>query len=422
MALFHLQAKIHGRKDSGGTKTIHGVVAYRHCIKFGDHNYSNKKDYADGFVLMPKPDFATLLNSPVFQSFSPEQKQAAIEQLTSQFNELNQHDLAKLAWTEIDKLEKRKDSQLCREFIISLQNELSLEDGKAALKELLQERFKGLFVDVSIHGNEGNPHAHVLIAQRPVELTLNPTLDGFQFKFGKKIRPLEQNLDPVEELNQIRADWARICNAQFKEKGLDLSISHETLKKQRENALNCSDFALAAQLDREPLKHIKTAQILRELEKQGEICKGSDKATSFYNRMVVKAWLSLRSENNNKLKKRLLEEYNNAKQRIKNAVSVATTIFERVATEADELVQSVYHSIGRKQQNGYAEHSARDHQQTTRTVERAASNRATDELDFSDIPEHNATNTNQKTELMEITRAIDQKSKYAWVPKLVPKT
>ncbi len=64
-----------------------------------------------------------------------------------------------------------------------------------------------------------NPHAHVLLTDRPVDS------NGF---CSKKNR----NWNTVEQLNKWRAAWAETQNRAFKEKGLEMRVSHESLEVQ----------------------------------------------------------------------------------------------------------------------------------------------------------------------------------------------
>jgi len=133
-------------------------------------------------------------------------------------------------WNAVEASEKRKDARLAREIELALQKEFELSEQKALLREFIKENFtdKGMIADFSIHNNEGNPHAHVMLTTRKV------SPDGF----GKK----NPDWDKRENLLIWRENWAEINNRKFEEKGLDERIDHRTLKAQG--------------IDREPTIHL----------------------------------------------------------------------------------------------------------------------------------------------------------------------
>jgi len=77
-------------------------------------------------------------------------------------------------WNEVERSEKRKDSQLSKEFIIALPHELSKENQKDIVQEIskyLTEQ--GMYADWAIHGapkhgDKRNIHAHILTTMRGV--------------------------------------------------------------------------------------------------------------------------------------------------------------------------------------------------------------------------------------------------------------
>lgn len=66
---------------------------------------------------------------------------------------------------------------------------------------------------------KNNPHAHVLLTDRPVDS------NGF---CPKKNRDWNR----VEQLRRWRAAWAEAQNRAFQEKGLEVRVSHESLEVQ----------------------------------------------------------------------------------------------------------------------------------------------------------------------------------------------
>lgn len=271
MALFHLESKIHSKKpgsDGKPSKSVSAIVAYRHCFQMGDYDYSKKAGLITSFVLAP-------------ESLDPSVK-SALENADP-----------RIIWDAVDKVEKRKDAQLCQELIISLQHELSLEENIKNLKVLINENFtkKGFIVDVCVHnskenGNEkDNLHAHVIFSQRAIKnVSLIPDLTpemikaGFDpenipmkvafIEFGNKVRDQQFYAAgaKVDQISDLREQWANLCNNSFKLANVDAEISAKSLVEQRKIALEKGDFQLAAELDREPAR-----QIYHSTEKEEEL-------------------------------------------------------------------------------------------------------------------------------------------------------
>lgn len=263
MALFHLEAKILGKTGkNGGQKNIEAIVAYRHCAKIDEFDYTKKsKQLVDSFMIFPNNFNEVLTNSAQIWANSELNQKGPkhnLEQAMAEFQKFTYVDF----WKSAGKAEKRKDAQYCEELIISLQHELTLEENKANLKKLLEDNYtsKGKAADVCIHNSGNNLHAHVLITQRPIEgLTFdfqNP--NGIGFIFGKKIR--DQKFGgagfKVDEITPIREQWANLCNASFRKRDLTHEISHLSLVKQKEVHILRGDYQTALELDREPSRTI----------------------------------------------------------------------------------------------------------------------------------------------------------------------
>lgn len=284
MALFHLTSKIHGKvAKSGGEKSIAAVVAYRHCFKFDDFDYTKKSGLVDSFLMFPQNIIAQTLQGKGMEIFPDEVK----AELKAKFEAGNVRNL----WKAIEAKEKRKDAQLCQEIEVSLQHELSLEENIQNLKTLINNHFikKGLAADVCIHNSKSgdNLHAHILITQRPlesIELDLN-TMEPI-YKFGNKLRDQEffKAGAKVDQITPVREEWANLCNISFEKAGIAERISHKTLEAQREEALEAGDFLKAAELDREPVKHIhRSESFLAQHEREAE----AEKA-EYYNQQQAK--------------------------------------------------------------------------------------------------------------------------------------
>lgn len=138
------------------------------------------------------------------------------------------HDLDTLL-AEIDRAEKRYDARTGRAVRLTLPNdkEISNEDRINLTRQYVKEAFisQGMCAVIAIHEGrnedpaKNNPHAHVLITDRPVDE------NGF---CARKNRVWNTKAF----LNKCRALWAEIQNELFREKGMEIRLSHESLKVQ----------------------------------------------------------------------------------------------------------------------------------------------------------------------------------------------
>lgn len=143
MAIYHASAKIISR--SGG-KSILASAAYRAGDKLTDERLGKSFDYTkkqgvDSTIILA-PD-----NAPDWVK--------------------NREKL----WNEVEAAEKRKDSQLAREFNIALPIELDKEQMKDLALSYVRSQFveRGMIADVAFHDLEtSNPHFHVLLTMRDI--------------------------------------------------------------------------------------------------------------------------------------------------------------------------------------------------------------------------------------------------------------
>lgn len=228
MAIFHLDLRHISRKNkSGGVKSVASIVAYRERCQIGEFNYSNKTDFVTSFCLFPtkfsNTDFAEKMRDPA------------------------------LFAGEIEKVEKRKDSQLFDELILALPHELSLEKNQAIIVQLVEQFYierNNQMARVCIHKSSSNLHAHILIPQRPLERTPNGSVG-----FGKKIREDFARGKPKtsEKVILLRSRWAEIVNQALSEVGENKRISHLSLKELKKQAEQLFDFKTAELYERAPL-------------------------------------------------------------------------------------------------------------------------------------------------------------------------
>lgn len=128
-------------------------------------------------------------------------------------------------WNEAERCEKRKDSQVAKEFVIALPDDeaVTLEDRIELTRrfgQIFVERGVALQLDVHCpHENEKNWHAHFLVTTRRF------SEDGLTFHEKKAT-----DLDPVIRSRVVvEADlwgeiWRDLQNTYFEEKGYDIRV------------------------------------------------------------------------------------------------------------------------------------------------------------------------------------------------------
>lgn len=144
-------------------------------------------------------------------------------------------------WNAVEAAERGKNAQLAYSFDIALQNEFTLEENIALARRFLLDNFvsRGMIADFAVHqpdktGGIENPHFHVLCPIRP----LNP--DGSWGAKQRRVYRENGKFDAVpttdwgkpETLEEWREAWAELCNAKFKDKGLECRIDHRSYEKQ----------------------------------------------------------------------------------------------------------------------------------------------------------------------------------------------
>ncbi len=149
-------------------------------------------------------------------------------------------------WNAVEKVEKRKDSQLARSLDIALPHELTFEQNLELVRDFVREQFvsRGMIADIAIHapGRKGdirNVHVHILLTTR--ELT--------GAGFGAKARDWNRK----EELQGWREAWADHANRILEREGFDERIDHRSLSDQG--------------IDREPTTHV--GPNAKEMEDRG---------------------------------------------------------------------------------------------------------------------------------------------------------
>lgn len=302
MAIYRLEAKllnrqakdVAGRPIAGKQVSIVAKAAYRSGERLHDERTAQTYDYrsrtqevAYSAILAPE--------------HSPSWLQG--QNLTEKRQRL---------WNEVEKVEKRKDSQLAREFIISLPRELSKDQQAEAVKSWCTHEFveRGFIVDFSLHNSKdkANPHAHVLCTLRPCEgegFGLKPNTAG-KFNGRGTVGQGAKN-----ELEAWRESWEVAANEALEQAGSEARIDHRSLKDQGiEDHMPEPKIGVAAihmqrsgrVPDPERVRHTRRVRVfnavlpsIREVEGSGEIAQEGlgvpwqERAGGLLNRMYDRA-------------------------------------------------------------------------------------------------------------------------------------
>ncbi|WP_349346914.1 MobQ family relaxase [Priestia megaterium] len=229
MAIYHLSMQIISR--SKGQSAV-AAAAYRSGEKLHDERTGEQKFYARN--VEPETMILTPTNAPEWMK-----------------------DRNRL-WNEVEKVEKRKDSQLARELNIALPIELNYDQQKELIQSFAQNEFvqKGMVADIAIHRDDvNNPHAHIMLTMR----NLN------QDEFGKKNRDWNADFANAKENNRgyvkngenclsIREEWANYANEALKRAQSNERITHLSHKNRGLETL--------------PMVHL--GHVAHDMEKKGE--------------------------------------------------------------------------------------------------------------------------------------------------------
>jgi ATP-dependent exoDNAse (exonuclease V) alpha subunit len=231
MAIYRLEAKIIKRQRGKRTAlaaaayqsaSILRAAAYRSGEKLIDGQTKDSFDYRPRQQEVLHCEIMAPKNGPLWLQNSepkgPDDRQ-------------RQRALRERLWNTIEQVEKRKDSQLAREFIASLPRELNLEQQVALVRGWCETEFvsKGLVVDFAIHRSKTgqNPHAHILCTTRPVEgqgFGKKPSTAG---KFNGRGAV---GIGAKAELESWRDSWAKHENAALEKAGRPERVDHRSLK------------------------------------------------------------------------------------------------------------------------------------------------------------------------------------------------
>ena len=236
LAIFHCQIKIISR---GKGKTATAAAAYRSGTKIVDDEFGETHDYTrKGGVVFS--EILLCVNAP--SKYSDRQT----------------------LWNEVQKIEKQKNAQLCREVEVALPIEFPRDEQIEVVREYIKKNFtdKGMIADWSLHDkSDGNPHAHILLTMRPLKQNGEwgakrkdsyafddngnriPVIDpktGKQ-KIGARGRKMWERIsiqstdwNDQTKAEEWRKSWADICNEHLKGQA---HIDHRSYARQGKEQL-----------------------------------------------------------------------------------------------------------------------------------------------------------------------------------------
>jgi ATP-dependent exoDNAse (exonuclease V) alpha subunit len=219
VAIYRLEAKIIGRKakDKAGKPipgkqvSIVAKAAYRSGEKLKDERVGKTFNYASRSQEVVHREIVTPEGAPDWMQSSR----------------------ARL-WNEVEKAEKRVDSQLAREFTLALPVELGRQDQIGLVRDWCQQEIasQGFVADFAVHRSKDgrNPHAHILATLRPIEgngFGKKPSTEG---KFNRRG---SVGKDGKSELIAWRESWAKAENAALAQTGRKERVDHRSLKDRK---------------------------------------------------------------------------------------------------------------------------------------------------------------------------------------------
>lgn len=197
MAIYHFSVKAISR---GEGRSAVAAAAYRAGEKLQDDKYGKEQDYTKKSGV----EFTNI--------YAPENTNPDL---------LNRQKL----WNTVEKVERRKDALLAREFEIAFPSELNAEQRQALLSDLCQELVKkhGVIVDAAIHAphieggsDDRNYHAHIMFTTRSIKT------GDFE---SKKYRDFSRD-DGTETVKAWRETFADLVNVQLEAIGSKERVSH----------------------------------------------------------------------------------------------------------------------------------------------------------------------------------------------------
>ena len=141
-------------------------------------------------------------------------------------------------WNEVEKIEKRWTSQLSREVLIALPNDLNREQQRELVESYVTTQFveRGMVADVNIHRDKDhNPHAHIMLTMRPFNEDgtwgEKRPFTGELNEKGKKIY-LDNPWDHKENVQIWRSHYQELVNRTYEKLNLERRFDLRSYERQ----------------------------------------------------------------------------------------------------------------------------------------------------------------------------------------------
>jgi hypothetical protein len=146
-------------------------------------------------------------------------------------------------WNEVESIEKRWTSQLSREVLIAIPNDLNREQQSELVKTYVQSQFveQGMVADVNIHRDkEHNPHAHIMLTMRPFNEDgtwgEKRPFTGQLDEKGKKIYK-DNPWDHKENVQMWRNNYQKLVNKTYERLNLERRFDLRSYERQGRSEL-----------------------------------------------------------------------------------------------------------------------------------------------------------------------------------------
>jgi ATP-dependent exoDNAse (exonuclease V) alpha subunit len=226
---YRLETKIIGRRVKGVDKSVSMVAkaAYRSGQSLHDERADKTFNYRPRAQEVVYSEIMSPQNAPGWLKEPSPDTQAGTRK---------QRDVREQLWNTVEVVEKRKDSQLAREFVASLPRGLNREQQIELVRGWCDSEFtsKGLVVDLAVHKSKNglNPHAHILCPLRPISeagFGKKPDTAG---KFNGRGAAGLAGLAAKNELDGWRESWEKHVNAALEKAGRPERVDRRSLKAQ----------------------------------------------------------------------------------------------------------------------------------------------------------------------------------------------
>ena len=327
MAIYHFSVKAISRADG---RSVVACAAYRSGEKLDCEYYGKEQDYTKK------------MGVEVSQIYAPENTKSAL---------LDRNQL----WNAVEKVERKKNALLAREFEIAFPSELNAQQRKKMLDELCQNLVKkhGVIVDAAIHAphkdggsDERNYHAHIMFTTRAID----PHTGDFS---AKKYRDFSRD-SGTKTVCHWRESFADLTNDHLEKAGFAVRVDHRSYEDQK-NGLEATKHEgyEVTQLRRMGVE--TEISVSNDLIKQNnfertqdpQLLKGLEQEI-FASEKIVSALKNERDELNVKINKNNLVE---AQERVQNFREIHIAFHESInkdAPTADQLKTVIEHDFQRK--------------------------------------------------------------------------